>query len=98
MPKKTLKTKEQFFSQLLKEIKSKCSEFGITLIFDKLENDGGICKYKDKTYIIINKIYDDEHRIKLFLNEISNTEFNSNFEDIKKNFVDYSSGDADATA
>lgn len=87
MENKKIKSKEQFYSQILKDIKSRCSERGIFLIFDKLENDGGVCKYKNKTYIMINKLYNDEQRIKLFFNEICNTDFKSDFEDIKRIFT-----------
>jgi len=77
------------YSKMLKEVKSRCDELGISLIFDKLDNDGGKCKYRNKIYIVLNKLYDDRHRLKLFFNEISDTEYIERFSDIKEAFMNF---------
>ncbi|HON56360.1 MAG TPA: hypothetical protein PLM75_06710 [bacterium] len=82
----TQKKIENEASLLLKQIKNKCSELGISLIFDKLENDGGSCKYKNKLFIVINKFYSDIQKLSIFFSEISKTEYNSQFEDLKNKF------------
>ncbi len=73
-------------NQILKLLKKRCLENKIILIFDKLENDGGICKYKDKVYVILNKMYDDSGKIKVFFIEIEKAGMIELFTDIKEIF------------
>jgi len=75
------------YSNLMKSIKIKCAEHNITLIFDKLENEGGSCKYKDKTYIFLNKIHDDAAKLLFFFNEIDSAGYSDIFADLKESFA-----------
>lgn len=52
-----------------KEILSKLEEtfagMGIEIKYDRIKTDGGHCRYKDREYIIINKILPISNRIEL---------------------------------
>ena len=79
--------KEADIAQILKNVKNKCSELDISLIFDKIENDGGLCKYRNKIFIVINKFYTDHQKLSIFFNEIERAELNADFEELKKQFL-----------
>lgn len=75
------------YNNLMKAVKARCAENNIALIFDKLENEGGSCKYKDKTYIFLNKIYDDPLKLKTFFSELESAGNTEAFLDLKETFL-----------
>jgi len=81
-----IQQKKDNYQIILKEIKDKCRQLNIFLIYDKLENDGGLCKYKNKIYIIINKFFSDEEKLNIFFNEIVNTDFADEFKEYKERY------------
>jgi len=78
--------KNEFLNEIIKKIKRKCNDLEIKLRFDKIENEGGLCKYKDKIFIIINKFFNDSEKIEVFFTKIKKTDFYNEFKEIEKEF------------
>ncbi len=57
--------------ELHSELEKTVEKMGITVKYDRLQGDGGYCKYKEKEYVIINKILPREAAIRI-LTEIIN--------------------------
>ncbi len=49
--------------ELLLKLEKTFEELGIKIKYEKLKTDGGYCRYKDKKYVIINKITPIKTRI-----------------------------------
>lgn len=52
--------------ELLKEFEELFDSLGIVIRYDNIQKDGGYCKYKDKEYIILNKILPLKNRIEIY--------------------------------
>lgn len=65
---------------MLNKLEKTFEDMGIEIKYDKLKGDGGYCKYKDKEFIVLNKILPGNARIRI-LKEILREKI-SNGEDI----------------
>lgn len=61
--------------ELHAELEKTIEKMGITVKYDKLQGDGGYCKYKEKEYVIINKILPREGAIRI-LTDVINEKIN----------------------
>uniref|UniRef100_A0A7C3J729 Uncharacterized protein n=1 Tax=candidate division WOR-3 bacterium TaxID=2052148 RepID=A0A7C3J729_UNCW3 len=52
--------------ELLTEFEELFDSLGIVIRYDNIHNDGGYCKYKDKEYIILNKILPVKNKLEIY--------------------------------
>lgn len=53
---------------ILSEFEELFESMGIIVKYDNLTNDGGYCKYKDKEYIILNRILPLKKKLEIYKN------------------------------
>ncbi len=53
---------------ILNEFEELFESMGIVVKYDNLINDGGYCKYKDKEYIILNRILPLKRKLEIYKN------------------------------
>lgn len=52
-------------NNMLSKLEKTFEDMGIEIKYDKLKGDGGYCKYKEKEYIVLNKILPASARIRI---------------------------------
>ncbi|HAF07009.1 MAG: hypothetical protein QME48_06585 [bacterium] len=58
--------------ELLREFEELFDSLGIVIKYDNIKNDGGYCKYKEKEFIIINKILPLKNKLKIYKKILKN--------------------------
>ncbi len=51
--------------QVLKRLEQTCQERGVKLVYDELQSEGGLCRMRDKYYIIVNRRASTETRVRI---------------------------------
>ncbi|MGE3062250.1 MAG: hypothetical protein AB7T10_01270 [bacterium] len=59
--------------EILRELEEALQNVGVTVKYETISGDGGYCKYKDKEFVILNKVLPVSSRVALLkgvLNEL----------------------------
>jgi len=51
--------------ELLRELEDALQTVGITVKYETISGDGGYCKYKEKEYVILNRVLPVSSRVKM---------------------------------
>jgi len=62
----------------LQRLEQDCREKGVRLIYDELQSEGGLCRLRDRYYIIINRHAAIETRVRIINDALSKVQKKSN--------------------